>query len=1591
MAQLADLNAVTEDPRFTSLDKRGKITIYNRYKKQLTEDEGFKALNPQKQDQAQWASAQALGVSDVIDPERHLQDVAAQQVRGERRVSQAKAEGELLEAVGPEETTKFVRRQKDRVPFFETVESEDLSLDEIMDTAKDYDNINSFGHIESLIKLQADKKKVVRNREFAEQLANQYYGSYINMSPKERIVKMSVDRFDLFGAKSFLSRQLTEVDKVLGKGALHFEARKKAIQRIREESLPEDLALVGLSDVPQLATEFFLISGAMNKTLGALKAGAKWTTKALRTGGLFAAHTAVQLPEEGETFTDRAKGVGSSAVTGVALAGVGKLIPSWVVRAPIVVASFAAADYASTYQATKDHSQARRAALKTASTVLAFEVSQGLPEYVRGRRRIKLAQKILKDANDPKAMQRNLRSDLLVEQKLELSKRMAAIDKLETAAEKIEKRFPRKTLPREKKGAVLDLPKAEQKAGAVVQTGIEEPATRLTRFGPIVESNLQAQTRTRQISKALQSKYVELRQVERDLMATNAQLVKGEGGAKAKSLTEDSFTLQSNKRKILGDITRLEKGLPPDQKLPSEASITQYRGVIRGVPELDVARARAPLSEGKVAAETVPILKPKVGPEKPGIIRTGVEKAPSKSEQTPLTQAKTNQKVEFGPTSDFKPKSFRSQKIDGAKVTVGLRLDTGEKAFRSVTFPKEWTQTQRASWLKNHKQVAQAVEVLKETSKDLAEASKPEVEKVSVEAEKVVRQDQGLIGKIKSKLSPLLRVTEPAAIIDNKFGELVNAEINAAINNPKAITEKMFELETMKVPGKGVRGLLEKAKVLKQRAVSLTKLQRELRRLPRKTQENMFDAIGPGLSESAEGKEINRKARASLTKRQLFIVDEGLQPIRDKLFEEALKVDPKLNKVDSYFHGLFKNASTNIKRLQALESSKKTSKSFTERKYYRTPADAKAAGFERVDVEPIENLRRVSEIIQHTRMIEGLASWMKKNGLNSVIKEASSLTKEESNSGQWKEIGKGQFSEPAFEGFVVDVDVARVLNNRLSSNLFSTTKGLRVLRGVTQTAQTIKLLIPLFHARSMFNVYVADSGFGGFLKPTTWGKVLKVQRGLTKNQFEHPLWDRYAQAKGARVSSLTSSTIQAVDRLVESAGKGVGRVVTPFRVGVRTATAPHRWLNRQLFEKIIPRMQFEKFVREVTIKEKKLGKHLNKAQDLEIVREAQNLYGLMNEGIMGRSPTLVSLMRVPFLAPGFFEGQVRTIGKATGQLGTTFWKGREGRKGGRSALNVWQSWAVLMGTSTVIRALWEGEVPEFPTTREELRDYPKIRTGAVDDKGREVMLDLAQAEKDYWDFVIEPLFVAADGKIKEIPEAMVGKMLRRAQGMAAPVGKVMADMADVYSGKGLMDWKREKVIRIGDPLLVKVNKVIRHEWDNFKPIPMSSIERIKKVKGISGGESFVAAVMGLRVTLSTEELELNSLARTVWDMKEEQESLYRRLGKEDHPRKAVKNYNEIVDNMMSDSAVSKDIKKKTGLTKRDLLVDPKRLLANKAFQLSTRSLESHKVRRGKSYLENFGVKNFEQAKRLLLEYRRKHPRMTNDTFIKRLLVLRSRY
>jgi hypothetical protein len=420
--------------------------------------------------------------------------------------------------------------------------------------------------------------------------------------------------------------------------------------------------------------------------------------------------------------------------------------------------------------------------------------------------------------------------------------------------------------------------------------------------------------------------------------------------------------------------------------------------------------------------------------------------------------------------------------------------------------------------------------------------------------------------------------------------------------------------------GKRERARVEfEQKFLEQADKVNIQLEKEFDKYPKQVLEDLLLTRAHGLK--GEPLKLQRQAYARLHKAAPELakkeVRQSIKAIADfnyKFLQEATGLDEgylfeDFHKAEDYFYGIYKPAKKGVTISKFIKHWKSTDR-YIKHKTIPTYNDAKAFGLEIRDPNPVRNLKsEYLDIAQRTSM-----EWMKnellRTGKGKYI-DADDIAPKE-----WDGIGDPMRPEPAFEGYRLEPTLAKLINNLIATNKISKSP-VNFLRHVNNFIRTVKFIGSAFHLKNIAKQSVADSGYIAFYKKTA---TRGITTGFRKNDpiFKTPEYKDYIENGGGHKYSLESEAKRAFSSAINRLNRSEQII---WKAGGLPLKIPVSFVD-WMFEDYIPKVKYSKYLDRVVEQEKKLGRPLKPSEKQEIIKEAQNLYGMMNERLFGRSGTV---------------------------------------------------------------------------------------------------------------------------------------------------------------------------------------------------------------------------------------------------------------------------------------------------------------------------------------------------------------------------------
>ncbi len=689
---------------------------------------------------------------------------------------------------------------------------------------------------------------------------------------------------------------------------------------------------------------------------------------------------------------------------------------------------------------------------------------------------------------------------------------------------------------------------------------------------------------------------------------------------------------------------------------------------------------------------------------------------------------------------------------------------------------------------------------------------------------------------------------------------------------------------------------------------SLSQLSEWFNKFSEKELKNFMLSRGSPRTKQAQiiQQEARKSLHQNLGKSELF---NAFQRIADQNYKYLQSVvGDDIHRVEDYFYGIWKSP----KKVDKLLDYWHTTKRFTKEKKLPTVADAMDYDLtmELRNWNPIENLKAEYIAISHLKGMNWMKDELLRTGKGKFIDETLEAPLE------WDMV-----QDPVFKDLRLQPELAKLINNLIATNKITRIPLANTLREINNVARTIKFVGSAFHLLSVAKQSIADSGYFGFLyKPTA---TRGFTRGFRTNDpiFRTTAYKDYVRHGGGHRYSVESEARRTFNRAVDELNRNMGLAV---KVGALPLKIPTGFVN-WMFQSYIPKVKYSKFLDVVAEQEKKLGRILTSPEKIDIIKEQQNFYGMMNERLFGRSGTVTTITRFWWMSPGYAEGNYRSMLKALLQ-----WGGKTGFKANRSRSNIINSWLITGIAATVGTLAFTGKPPRKPETLDDARDLFKIDTGKSDEKGRKIMIDLMTYDKDYWNVAFNILRLR--------PDVAIGKSWKRIGGMKAPTADIIVDLALMAMGKAVYDWKGDRVVEITDPFLLKAMKLTKHEVEKLVPISVSVFQQSKK-RDIDTTVAAIETLLGFRPTKTEQDIREQKIISKMYSLAGQREEMSYYIGQSTDPKRTVAKYNKTVNGILNSPYIPKSMKDEWGprlLVDYDKVVTWKRFPAGKMTDLELR-------------------------------------------------------
>jgi hypothetical protein len=528
----------------------------------------------------------------------------------------------------------------------------------------------------------------------------------------------------------------------------------------------------------------------------------------------------------------------------------------------------------------------------------------------------------------------------------------------------------------------------------------------------------------------------------------------------------------------------------------------------------------------------------------------------------------------------------------------------------------------------------------------------------------------------------------------------------------------------------------------------------------------------------------------------------------------------------------------------------------------------------------------------------------------SYVVRASEASKEQRAS--WETI-----NDPLLEDLLFDPDYAKYVNNLIETNKVSGQPVLNIMRSTARVAQWSKFFGSVFHMLNMGRAAISDEAWGIF-DPRGYANIGKAFKGI---DTKSPEYSQYVGLVGRHTSAVESEATTSFNNALKTVTKGWSEKASGIYKKSKYIPGSPEFV-KWMFDSYIPAMKYNKWQQEISYREGKLGRRLTDYEKTEIGLTIQNFYGEMNEKLLGRSGTATSAMRILFSAPGYGEGNYRSIFGSMSELKALFPGQKSTPSGFKNTQFIATSMFNMMVLAGIGTRIMTGRWPGVPKTGEDVRDLMKIQTNQVDGDGNPVFYDMAGYTSDY--FAVYGNL--ATGQAGRVP----GAVMKRISGAQSQVYKTLVDLAQISAGEVLRDYKGEPVYQKTDDYATKVAKFMAHEGMGLRPISAGTLIESKK-KGAGLLTAAGTALVGIRATTSERVKTLKDAREDVYSIENAKKPAQNDFDKlyNENPDEAVKQAQEF---NKEQAKKLKTVIKRIGVDKvKEVFGDNLKELENKFF------------------------------------------------------------
>ena len=744
----------------------------------------------------------------------------------------------------------------------------------------------------------------------------------------------------------------------------------------------------------------------------------------------------------------------------------------------------------------------------------------------------------------------------------------------------------------------------------------------------------------------------------------------------------------------------------------------------------------------------------------------------------------------------------------------------------------------------------------------------------------------------------------------------------------------------------------------------------QIRKLPRQKREFIYDLRGK-KPVTPKGQERYQKALDGLTEQEK-VLSKALNEMAEVVQEARKTIDPKAKTFPDYWPGMYKNAQAvpgTIKEIAARAGVTNY------HKYVVSGADALANGLVPRTLNIVSMLEHQFAQLAEFASRKEIAIHGLKNNLavwrTELAKGKSTYgrvaTEEElrgkkglfsQDKNRWVPVGTGKSTIPQFGDIIWEPSAARFVKNLLATNPLEQYPTGRFFTTLARLGAW-KSFYPagLFHIKNVTEGILATVNLKSTILQRTKPEVVKLFKH-NKQQF---IKDFVSSPKGQVLirngltlgtrSSWEGDLQSSIESFLSSLDDRTSAVVSSTS---RVLSAPMTKLVDYQFKVLIPSLKILSVLQqeaELLSYKQRQGQSLDisDAEYQSMIRETQNITGMMNEQLFGRGKFATGFLRLLKSFPSFSEGNIRTVLKALFQ-----WKkGSTNLPFGVSVNRrvIIQHTALRLLTSLLGTLLLGGKLPDPPNNVEDLVDWLHIRTGFKDKNGKDLWLKEQSSVQDYWEFFWLPLIYASQGDFNSVGEQYSRKFLKRLGGMTNPVAKSARDLWVATDGQIITDWKGEEIYSLNDPWYSWLGKLLTNTLGEILPVSWKPDEGIvfgsitlsgyKRTLDRTGDWTdwrnqllaFMTSLLGLSVDRSEREKQEFKLVDSIRDLYDDRQKAISKLRTIPSGRDTIDQWNRKVDDLLSSKWMTDEVR--NHLSTRPLKISYDEYMTNKILPMAS--------------------------------------------------------